>query len=98
MRGNTLNAVVAEEDLEVNGTRYKQLLIDWQKAFMLWELDWAPLLQDAAMQIAAISEVHKMFFDQGGLVSLLDQINFTMTDEDTAELAAELQALKDGDE
>lgn len=93
-----LNVTSPEEDLETNGTRYKQLLIDWQKAFMLWELDWAPLSQYAAMQIAAISEVHKMFFDQVGLVSLLDQINFIMTDEDQAELAAELQALKDGDE
>lgn len=87
-----------EEDLEYNGARYKQLLIDWQKAFLLWELAWDCTDASAAIDIAAISEVHKMFFDQQGLIALLEQINFEFTEQDQAELAAELQALKDQDE
>lgn len=93
-----LNVTSAEEDIEVNWTRYKQMLIDWQKAFLLWELEWRADRPDAAIQIAAIAEVHKMFFDERGLLGLLDQIKFEFTELDQAELATELQAMKDGDE
>lgn len=93
-----LNVMSAEEDLEHNGTRYKQVLIDWQKAFLLWELAWDCTDASAAVDLAAIAEVHKMFFNENGLVALLEQIQFQFTEQDQAELAAELQALKDGDE
>jgi hypothetical protein len=93
-----LHVASAEEDIETNWSRYKQMLIDWQKAFLLWELGWRADDPDAAIEIAAIAEVHKMFFDEKGILGLLDQIPFEFTEMDQADLAAELQALKDGDE
>ena len=41
--------------------------------------------------MAAISEVHKMFFAEQGLTSLLDQIGFQFDDEDREGLVALLE-------
>ena len=40
-----------------------------------------------SIELAAISEVHRMFFDEIGLTALLDQIKFEFTDEDRDLLA-----------
>lgn len=76
-----LNLTSAEEDREANAFHYLNVLIQWQKQFLLWELEWSPDLPTAAVEIAAMSEVHKMFFGEQGLLGLLDQIKFEFTDE-----------------
>jgi hypothetical protein len=43
--------------------------------------------------VAALSEVHSMFFSPEGVTGLLDQINFQFTDADRQLLQEELQEL-----
>lgn len=89
-----LNVVTPEEDVETNSFRYINVLTNWQKAFLQWEIDWSAAASDAAVELAAISEVHRMFFDQNGLTALLDQIKFEFTDSDRDVLAAELNDMR----
>jgi len=88
-----LNLTTPEEDVEHNAHHYKNVLLNWQKTFMLWELDWRCDDEMAAIDLATISEVHKMFFDQNGLIGLLDQIKFEFTDDDRMFLQQELGEL-----
>lgn len=90
-----LNIVSAEEDVAQNSHHYINVLTEWQKAFLQWELNWDCADPDAGLQLAAISEVHRMFFDQNGLTALLDQIKFEFTDADRDALAEALAALRD---
>ena len=83
----------AEEDVEHNTHHYLNVLITWQKQFMQWELEWDTTNPTAAVELAALSEVHKMFFDANGVTNLLDQIKFVFTDADRELLAAELADL-----
>lgn len=92
-----LNVVTPEEDVEQNSHHYMNVLIDWQKAFLAWELAWDCADPDASIELAAVAEVHRMFFDQNGLTALLDQIKFVFTDDDRDLLAAALQELRDAD-
>jgi hypothetical protein len=86
-----------EEDAEHNSAHYKQLLIDWQLRFLQWELDWDTNSRDAAVELAAISEVHKMFFSQTGITAYLDNIRFEFTEADQNDLAAALSELRDAE-
>lgn len=92
-----LNLTSAEEDIAYNAANYKRVLTEWQKQVLTWELNWSTEDSDAAEQIAAMSEIHKMFFDTQGLVALLDQVNMVFTDEDREALAAELNTLKESE-
>jgi hypothetical protein len=89
-----LNVEDAEEDRVVNDMRYITVLTRWQKAILGWELDWDVTSDWAAVEIAAIDEVHRMFFDQTGLVALLDQIGFELGDDGREALSAELQEFR----
>jgi hypothetical protein len=89
-----LNMTTPEEDAKENAFHYLNVLINWQKAFLSWELDWDFAAHDAHAELAAISEVHRMFFDPNGLTALLDQIKFEFTDNDRDLLAAELEDLR----
>ena len=93
-----LNLTSPAEDVEHNGKHYLQVLIDWQRAILTWELSWECTDVTAAATLAAISEVHRMFFDNTGLTSLLDNINFEITDDDRDLLASALQELRDSTE
>jgi len=88
------NMTSAEEDVELNSHHYLNLLIEWQKALLEWELEWDCTHPDAATDLAAISEVHRMFFDPTGLTSLLDNIQFEVTDADRDLLTTELETLR----
>jgi hypothetical protein len=90
----SLNVTSPEEDVEHNAHHYLNVLTNWQKAFLQWELDWRPDYEDAAVELGAISEVHRMFFDQNGLTALLDQIKFEFTDNDRDLLATELNDMR----
>lgn len=85
-----------EEDLEHNSRHYRQLLLDWQKVILRWELEWECTAPDAAIELAAISEAHKMFFGQTGITDFLQHINFQFTDAEQAEIHAELEGMKGG--
>lgn len=91
-----LKALTPEEDAERNAVHYKNLLLNWQLAVLQWELDWDTSAPDAAAELAAISEVHKMFFGQTGLTNFLDNIKFEFSESDQRELAEALQELKEG--
>ena len=88
-----LNFVSAEEDREGNGYHYINVLTDWQKQFLMWELDWNCGSPSAAIEVAVLSELHKMFFGELGITNLLDQINFEFTDSDRDALATALREL-----
>jgi hypothetical protein len=85
-----------EEDRVENSHHYKNLLRDWQLSFLQWELDWSTISHDAAVELAAISEVHKMFFGPTGLTAYLDNIQFEFTEQDQQDLAEALMELRDG--
>lgn len=93
-----LKLISPEEDIEHNSVHYLNVLTDWQKAFLQWELDWDCADPAAPIELAAISEVHRMFFDQNGLTALLDQIKFEFTDDDRDLLSAALQELREAQE
>lgn len=85
-----------DDDKAENREHYLNLLRDWQAAVLRWELDWEFYAPDAAVDIASMSEVHKMFFGQTGIVAFLESIAFEFHDDDQAELAAYLEAIKEG--
>ena len=89
-----LNMTTPEEDAQENAFHYLNVLINWQKVFLTWELEWSVALDDCHVELAAIAEVHRMFFDPNGLTALLDQIKFEFTDNDRDLLAAELEDLR----
>lgn len=91
-----LNARTPEEDVEQNSHHYKNLLMLWQQSLLQWELDWDTTDPYAGAEIAAMSEVHKMFFGETGLVAYLDNIKFEFTEADQAELAAVLEEQQEG--
>lgn len=93
--GDCLSYDSAEDDREFNGHHYKNLLLTWQMAIVQWEKDWDSSDEHAGVELAAISEVHRMFFDQTGLVSFLDNIKFQFDEADQAALAEALQELKE---
>lgn len=93
-----LNMESADEDVEHNGRHYLNLLVDWQKLFLTWELEWECTDPNAAVDLAVIAEVHRMFFDNTGLTSLLDSINFEVSDADRDMLAAALEELRTSQE
>lgn len=87
-----------EEDVEENSTLYLQVLMDWQKTFLVAELDWDCTAADAAARVAAIAECHEMFFGPTGLTAYLDNIRFEFTEADQAMLQQELQELRESKE
>lgn len=85
-----------EEDNQVNSVHYRNLLLEWQKEFLRWELAWETTDPLAAVEVGAIGEVHKMFFAQDGIVAYLQNIQFEFTEQQQAELQAELLEMKKG--
>lgn len=87
-----------EEDVAENSTLYLQVLMDWQKTFLIAELDWDCAAPNAAARVAAIAECHEMFFGPTGLTAYLDNIRFEFTEDDQAMLQQELQELRESKE
>ena len=84
-----------EDDARENATHYKQMLLTWQSAILQDELDWDCQDPKAAVQLAIISEVHKMFFGQEGITAYLDVIGFQFTEDDQVELGLALNELRE---
>jgi hypothetical protein len=92
-----LTYATPEEDAVENATHYKNLLLQWQLAVLQWEMDWETTDEHAAVELAAISEVHKMFFGQTGLTAFLENIGFEFTEGDQQELGEALEEFRGGD-
>jgi hypothetical protein len=90
-----LSYTSADEDARENAGHYKEMLFRWQERILEWEKSWDCTSPDAAIELGAISETHKMFFGQTGIVAFLDNIGFQFTDVDSAELQARLNAVKE---
>lgn len=89
-----LSYTSAEEDAEHNAFHYKNLLMVWQMAILQWELDWSCESMNAGPELAAISEVHKMFFGDQGITAFLENIRFEFNDDDQQVLAEALLAFR----
>jgi hypothetical protein len=94
---NCLVYTTPEEDVAENSHHYKSLLLNWQLAFLAWELAWDCADPHAVVELAAISEVHKMFFSETGLTQFLDNIRFEYTEADRDDLTAALNELREGE-
>lgn len=84
-----------EKDAFENAPHYRNLLRDWQVYILKQELAWEYDSPSAEVELAALSEVHKMFLGDQGITAFLDNIGFEFTDADQEELAAVLQAVRD---
>lgn len=93
-----LNQTTPEEDAKHNADNYTTVLTLWQITVLGWELDWDCEDEAAPAELAAISEVHSMFFGDLGLTALLDEIPFEFTDMHRDALALALQSYKDSRE
>ena len=80
-----------------NSGHYKNLLMTWQLAFLAWELAWECTDPHAVAELAAISEVHKLFFSDTGITAYLDNIRFQYTEADRDDLTAALNELREGE-
>lgn len=85
------------DDAQENAVHYKNLLLVWQLQVLQWELDWETTDRNAAVELAAISEVHKMFFGSTGITAFLDNIGFEFTDDDSSMLMHTLEEFRGGD-
>lgn len=90
-----LNQATAVEDVAENSEHYRQLILDWNLQFLKWELEWSCGDDDAAIEIAALAEAHKMFFGDRGLLPHLESIQFQYTEADQQALADALNAYRD---
>jgi len=87
-----LNQHTVDDDLEHNGVHYLNLLTNWQKSLLAYELGWDCTAPDAAAHIAALGEISSFFFGEIGLTGHLGAISFEFTEADQADLA---EALRD---
>lgn len=83
-----------QEDAAENGKHYKNLLLLWQLEFLKWELEWDTSAPDAAIELTALSEVHKAFFGPTGMTQFLESIPFEMTEADGAEINTAFDELR----
>lgn len=84
-----------EEDRTENSDLYKNLILLWQQQILQWELEWDCRKPDAAVEIAAMSEVHKLFLGEQGLIQHLMSIGFEFTQDDQDTLAELLEEQRD---
>lgn len=89
-----LKKASAAEDAEENAGHYRYMLAAWQTTLLQEELNWRPSADDAAVQLAVLSEVQQMFLGETGLVAHLDTIGFQFTEEDRDELGQHLIATR----
>ena len=85
-----------EEDVEHNADHYLQMITNWQIVILRWELEWDCQDPRAPIELATIAEIHKMFFGEQGLTSLLDNIPFEFSDMHRDALALSLQEFREG--
>lgn len=85
------------DDASENAPHYVEILTQWQEHMLRWEMAWDCTADNAAVEIAAISECHKMIFGQTGITAFLDNIGFEFTEANAVALSARLNAIKEGE-
>lgn len=94
---NCLKQLEVKLDATHNDVHYRNLLTEWQRAVVLWEIEWDCTAPDSHLELAAISETHKFFLGNNGILGYLDNIGFEFTEDDKQELANALNEMKGGD-
>jgi hypothetical protein len=89
-----LSHTEAAEDVEHNSHHYRRIITDWQLHILDWEIEWDCTDPLAGVELAAISEVQKLFLGAQGMAAYLDQIGFRFTEADKAALLEELEERK----
>lgn len=84
----------AESDSTENAAHYKNMLLLWQQQIVQWEINWDCEDEYAAVELGAISEVHKMFFNEKGITAYLDNIGFQFTEDDQLVLQQALAEMR----
>ena len=74
-----------DEDAEVNGKHYLNLLISWQLLCQSTEEEWDSTSAEAHLEMAAYVDATNFVLGNTGMIAHLDQIGFTF-DEDDAKL------------
>ncbi len=92
-----------ESDVENNAHHYKNIILNWQMMFLQYELEWDCTSEYAAVDLAALSEVHKTLFggpDRQGFMGHLDAIGFTdhFTEADQQDLHDALTEMRENSE
>lgn len=82
------------EDVVINENHYLNLMLLWQMTILDWELEWDCQNPDAAVELAAIGEVHKLFLGQQGIIAFLDNIQFQFVESDQALIGEALLEMK----
>jgi hypothetical protein len=77
-----------------NSKHYRNIIRDWQLQFLRWELEWDCASDDAAVELAALGETHKMFFGDQGLLPFLESIKFEYTEDDQRQMYEALEELR----
>lgn len=90
-----LDYTTVEEDRAENRDHYLNLLLQWQSQLLMWDIEWNAEDDDAAIEVASLSEVHALFFGPNQLTSHLEAIGFEFTESDQADMQAALQELKE---
>lgn len=83
-----------EDDGVENRKLYMEVLFGWTDRINQWEEQWDCTDPRAAIELAAIADVARMFTGQTGIVEHLSQpqMNFTFGDDERTELAERLAA------
>ena len=83
-----------EDDGEVNRDVYIEILTEWQKTALGWELDWEVSSPNAHIVMGAMVDATGFFLGQKGLVAHFDNIGRRFEEADSVALVAELEAWK----
>lgn len=83
-----------DDDAEDNRDRYINLLFEWQKKVIDWELAWDPADPNAAAELAAIADATAFYLGGMGLVDHLTQIKFVFDEDAQAEMVQRLEAYR----
>ncbi len=87
----------AADDLVFNHVHYVNLVTEWNKTLVKWEIEWDYSDPAAGAELAAIAEVQQMFFgsqNRQGLVQYLDTINFEWGEAEREEMAEAVENFK----
>ena len=82
---------IGEDDVQENRDLYLELLTEWQRQLVRWEVQWDPNDDDAHVVLAASLTVAEFFFGSQGLVHHLDLRGFVLSDAEAEAIWANAQ-------
>lgn len=84
------------DDAEYNRHHYLNLLVQWQKLAKSWQDDWNAADNDSHIWLASYADSQNFIMGEKGIVTLLDQIPFSYTEDDAAEIWSLVVADEEG--